>query len=218
MTSDGLPLSQSRPVRTLSSVTRLSIALLLGLACGDGSPATVDAPAIDAPPPHPIVGRWERDLYNPGPAPVVVFEADGTYRYNTDVGTWSITGDQLVTERTQSPKQTALYYLSNDRDTMMMQAMRPTTPTIGLVGTWVGDFTYSDGVHSEYTMEFREDNTMTWANSINGNPPLRIDQGTWRLDDNSIFIEAMLGTTPVSVGMKLVPDVVIGDGLLRRLE
>lgn len=194
-------------------MTRRYLGLFLVLvACGDNgslaSDAGADAPAIDAPP-HPIVGRWERSNFNGGTT-VVVFEANGVYRNGTSVGTWSIEGQELKLPAGKGP-----FYLSDDTNTLMTDAMLPTTPTSALLGTWVGGYTYPDGLHQDTMMIFRDDNTLTWTDVRPSGT--RSDEGTWQLDDDKIRIEATLGAQTVNVGMRLIPDVVIGDGLHTRL-
>ncbi|MFN0252302.1 MAG: hypothetical protein ACKV2T_35835 [Kofleriaceae bacterium] len=183
------------------------------VACGDGSPAIdagADAPAIDAPPPHPIVGRWERSNFSGGTTPVV-FEANGIYRDGSSVGTWSIEGERLKLQ-----DGTARFWLSEDANTLMTIAMFPTTPTSGVLGTWVGSYTFSDGVHQDTTMIFRGDGTLTWTDVRPKNT--RSDEGTWQLEDDKIRIQATLGgVSPVNVAARLIPDVVIGEGLHTRV-
>jgi hypothetical protein len=194
-------------------MTRLYLGVVLALvACGDnGSPAAdagPDAPAIDAPP-HPIVGTWGRSNVNGGTT-VVVFEANGVYRHGTTVGTWSIEGSELRLPAGKGP-----FYLSADTNTLVTDAMFPTTPTTGLIGTWVGGYTYPDGLHQDTTMIFRDDNTLTWTDVRP--TTTRSDEGTWQLDGDKVRIEAMIGAQLVNVAMRVIPDVVIGDGLHTRL-
>ncbi len=197
-----------------------SIVLALAIsACGDDGVLMLDAAVVDAPDAfvHPIVGVWERQPFRGnGPAPVVTFEASGRYRYDQDVGTWSITGTHLTTQRTRAAKATSPFYLSDDHATLMTSAFTPTTATDGLVGSWASDFTYDDGRHTETTFEFRADNSLTWTETSNGMP--RISEGTWQLFGDSIEIMSTLGTTDVRVGMRLIPNVTIGDGLLVRID
>ncbi|GEM_PF-3626343 len=188
-------------------------------ACGDDGAVSPDAAVIDTPdaPVHPIVGVWERQPFrDTGPAPVVTFEASGRYRYNQDVGTWSITGTQLTTDRSQAPKETAPFYLSDDHATLMTVAFTPTTATDGLVGSWASEYTYEDGRHTETTFEFRADNSLTWSETSTAYS--RVTEGTWQLFDDSIEIRSTLGTTDVNVGMRLIPNVTIGDALLVRID
>ena len=191
------------------------LAVLLGTACGDNSSTladAIDSPTNDTGPPHPIVGLWQRE--GVGPMVTVTFEANGRYTYNTEVGTWSIQDGQLTTRR-PSYTETAPFYLSDDLSTLMTVAARPITATSGLVGTWKGEYTYGNGDHNDDTFEFRSDNTLVWVQIRNTASPVTI-QAMWELQGESSI--HFWNANGINVGMRLIPDVVIGDGLYRRSQ
>lgn len=201
--------------------TRLALASLVALAaCGDsgaGAPdAAIDPPPVDMGTPHPIVGRWEKAPFAASdPRVIVEFEANGTYHDGSRVGTWSIEGDLLSTETLQSEREKGQFYLSSDHATLMTVAAFPMGPTDGLIGTWKGSFTYPDNFVMDNTFEFHADGTLAWTFTA------QVGQVThpadWTLTDDSIRIVGTGTGAGISVGMKLIPDVVIGDKLYTRL-
>lgn len=195
--------------------------LVLLAACGDSVAPAADA-AIDAPgdtgPPHPIVGRWEREPYgySPGdPKPIAEFEASGVYRYGTRTGVWIAEGDVLTTQTPPAAREKGLFYLASDGGTLVTLAALPTGPTTGLVGTWAGHFVEADGTEVANTFEFHADQTLAWTATRDG--ITSTIPATWELNGSSIHFVGTGSGAGITVGMKLVPDVAIGDGLYTRV-
>lgn len=193
---------------------------LLASGCGgDGyNPGPDAAPAVDAPP-HPIVGRWEKQPLsnNPNaPAPVVTFEASGTYREDANTGTWKLVGDQLDITYSDGRDEIGEFYLSPDRQTLLTQALLPVSTTTGVVGMWRGRYQVVANTPVQATFAFRSDGTVTWSETRPAGT--RTDDGVWMIDGTLITASFTLGgTTPVQIGMRAIPDIAIGTYLHERL-
>jgi hypothetical protein len=194
------------------------VAWLIALvaACGEESSSTPADAAPDAPPvtdaaPPPFVGDWLREPISPGgPSTTVSFRASGEYVYGAEVGTWSLDGDDLVTTRPSLGREAAPYYLSPDGETMLTTALFPVGPTDGLLGTWRGEFRLGTDPRRVNTFEFRSDGTMTWSDPMPW-------PGTWALTGNSLTVTVQRGSV-VTVGLRVIPDVALGDGYLIRIH
>ena len=202
---------------------RTFVVLALALvACGDGSnsdPGT-DAQTVDARL-NPLVGEWERQVFTDFDRTTAVdFTDQGVLRWGDNLGSWNITfnGKLKAGAPPALPMDTAPFYLSPDHTKLMMAAMLPTTPTDGLVGTWEGDYEFSDGTFMTQKFVFRADQTVEWAQTTYGST--RNSVGTWTLEeDANVIIDGVLdGTTPVTFTVRLIPDVAIGSHLLYRSE
>lgn len=198
----------------------LGLSLLLVAACDGGDAVTADASIdMDLGPPHPIVGRWERQPFGFGQPdqPVSVeFQHGGRYIDGPRVGTWSVENDMLTTETNASERLTEQFYLSGDNATLVTGALFPTTPTMGLVGTWTGEFT-TDGIRTVTTFEFRDDFTLSWTSELFPAGTMRTSPGDWQLEGSSVLIHADLGQI-VTVGVRVIPDIIIGSELLIRTQ
>lgn len=201
-----------------------STALLV--ACGGSGEATPDAPSIDAPraidgPPPPIVGVWERQPFdhNPNsPAPLIKIAASGQYSDAEFTGTWRLVGDQLDIVHPDGQEEIFDYYLSPDHQTLVTASMLPVGPTAGFVGKWHGKYQVQAGVPVDATMDIHADGTATWTEIRPAGTSAH--DGGWTLDatGTSASLGFTLGTTPVNIGMRVIPDVAIGDYLHVRYQ
>lgn len=191
----------------------IAASLATTVACGGESSSTADA-AVDAPPDAPplapFIGDWLRDGFTPAAPDIPIsFRAGGEFVYGAEVGTWSLDGDDLVTFVPSRGREAAPYYLAPDGQTMLMVALRPTGPTDGVLGTWRGQLRLGNEAPRVNTFEFRGDGTMTWSNPTP-------HPGTWTLTGNSLEMRVDLGQIS-TVGLRVIPDVALGDGYLTRV-
>ncbi|MCW5806261.1 MAG: hypothetical protein KIT31_28100 [Deltaproteobacteria bacterium] len=191
----------------------LSGALSVFAACGGGGggDVTPDAPAAIDAPPHPIVGTWRTDPFQPGgPTRIDVYEASGRYLRGASEGTWRIDGKSL-TMNINAGSERGRFHLSEDHATLMTFAFEPVGTIDGAVGIWHTE--YQIDVPVDSTMELRADNTALWSEI---RPAVTtMNEGTWSIQGTSISASFTLGT-PVNIGMRLIPNVALGDTLLHR--
>lgn len=193
----------------MSANSIVSIVVFL-TACGEitnSSPdGGVDATRVDSPA-HPIAGRWITAL-----GVEVEYTTDHYYFAEGQQGTWFVDGNTVVRNIDGHVLRTQ-FYLSEDIDTLVVGAKFPTTSTTGLVATWHGES--ADGtIKTIDTIDYRADNTLTWTVTFGSTGPVDLT-GTWSLDGDRITVDLVESNTEVEE--YVIPDVVVGSMLLRRI-